>query len=332
MFKLVLKLFLVVLVAVGVCVFYNSQRTFEAKFENIDGLPNGAPVTALGVRVGKVVKTTPVEDGIIVKIRITNNSFPYPPPGSKLAITSFRPGQGRLLEVIPPEEKLDKDTAWLVKEPVTSESWLHASLELVENLQDISKTIIKNVTPENLSKVRILIAQTSDTLEDMANSLRTYERNLDFITKRLSIKVDEANQLVNNLRNLLDSLNNLVKNDKLVSSLKGDVKTFSDKVAVIGEAIKTPDFKMTVEEFKTNILDHLNELSTTLTDAGKSIQESDIKQDIANFNEHVNNLNIFYDNVLKHDVKTITKESVEKAREAVTNASKITKELANSKN
>ena len=327
MLKLLLKLFFLALVIVGGYLFYNSQKTFEAKFENIDGLPKGAPVTALGVRVGKVIGTEPIEDGVIVKIRITNDSFPYPPPGSKLTITSFRPGQGRLLEVVPPEEQLDKDTAWLVKEPITSESWLHASLELVESVQNISKNIIKYVTPENVNKVRVSVSETSETLEGIAKNLRAYEENVDSITKRLSIKINEANELVNNLKSSLDSLNNLVKDNELASSLKGNMETFSDKVNLIGEAIKSPDFKMSVEEFKTNILDHLNELSATLTDASKSMKDSDIKQNIADFNEHVSNLNNLYANVLKKDVQKITRESIEKAREVTTNASNITKEL-----
>ena len=131
MFRLFLNLLLLILIFFGIYSYFNSQKIFEAKFKNIDGLPIGAKVTALGTRIGEIIKAKPVNDGVIVTVRITNKYFAGPEPGSQLVITSFRPGQGRVLEVIPPGTELPENKAWIIKEPVTADNWLQASLDFL---------------------------------------------------------------------------------------------------------------------------------------------------------------------------------------------------------
>src|SRR3990167_1209437 len=107
MIRLAIFLLGIFILVLGIYIYFNPEETFEAKFKNIDGLPKGAPVTALGVKVGEVVRTRSISDGVIVTVKITNKSFLKPLPGSQLTITSFRPSQGRVLEISAPDENID---------------------------------------------------------------------------------------------------------------------------------------------------------------------------------------------------------------------------------
>ena len=81
MLRLFLYLTFIFVIGVSTYTYYNSQRTFEAKFKNIDGLPKGAKVTFLGVKIGEVIRTRPDHDGVIVTVRITNKKVPNPKAG-----------------------------------------------------------------------------------------------------------------------------------------------------------------------------------------------------------------------------------------------------------
>ena len=188
MIRLAIFLLGIFVLAVGIYIYFNPEETFEAKFKNIDGLPPGAPVTALGVKIGEVVRTKLISDGVLVTVRIADKSIPKPPPGSLLAITSFRPNQGRVLEIIPPDEKLDENKAYIVQEPITSESWLHASLELLDRLKEVSALIMKYATPENFDKVRMAFSRASESLNETANNLLSHESDLINIKQKLTKK------------------------------------------------------------------------------------------------------------------------------------------------
>src|SRR3989338_7494487 len=123
MIRLAIFLLGVFILLGGIYIYFNPEETFQAKFKNIDGLPTGAAVTALGVRIGEVLRTKSVGDGVIVTVRITNKSVPKPPSGSQLAITSFRPGQGRVLEVIPADQVLAEDRELIIPAPLPHETW-----------------------------------------------------------------------------------------------------------------------------------------------------------------------------------------------------------------
>ena len=188
MVRLILFLVFAFVIGVSAYVYHNSQRTFEAKFKNIDGLPKGAAVTALGVKVGEVIKTRATHEGVIVTIKITNKSVPVPMAGSQLTITSFRPAQGRVLEIVPQESKLNETKAWIIQEPITTESWLHASLDLAERLKSFSETIIKHVTPENFEAARTTFSRASQSLTQTTGHLIEYESNLINLKNKISNK------------------------------------------------------------------------------------------------------------------------------------------------
>lgn len=325
MFKLFTNLLILFFILVSILLYYNSQRTFQAKFKNIDGLPIGAQVTALGVKVGEVIRTKADNDGIVVTIRITNKKFESPAPGSQLAITSFRPNQGRVLEVVPPKDDLSEAKSWLVQEPITTESWLHASIELLEGLKSFSNVIIKNLTPENFTVVRQSFSSASESLNQIANRLVEYESNLVKVKEKLSVKANEANTLLLGLQGPIKSLNKIINDKELVSSLD-DLNGFSKNLAVISKDITSEDFLNNLTNRKTMILARLNQINASLIKADKELTNSDLKQNIKTFNEHITNLNTFNEMIQAEDIKKV-KQIVKEARDITTKASESTNML-----
>ena len=324
MIRLLTTLIAIFLIASGIFTYYASQRTFEAKFKNVDGLPKGAPVTALGVKVGEVFKTKPVRDGIIVTIKITNEEVPRPPAGSQLAITSFRPGQGRILEIIPPREELTEDKAWLIQEPISTETWLFASLDLLEGIKTVSQTLIKYVTPENFQKARMAFEEASTSLSQTADRLRNYSEKVSTLQERLKIKAEEANELVSSLAKSIYSLSVVISDNNLISGIKEKTRTFSEDLNTVEKVLSNPELVTNLKSFKNEILDHLNQINTSLIDLKEDVSDPVLKQNIKNFNEHIISLNTLYEKANSKDLALKTKESVKKAREATTKASELT--------
>lgn len=330
MIKFILTLLVILFIGVSCYVYYNSQRTFEAKFKNIDGLPKGASVTALGVKIGEVIRTRPTNDGIIVTVRITNKSASKPQGGSELSITSFRPGHGRVLEVIPPSVELPETEAWIVEEPITTENWLNASLELLEGLKNFSSAIIKYVTPENFELARSAFSEASDVLKQTVIRLWEHESNLINLKKDFSAKAEETNQLLLEVQKPISALNEIINDKKITTAFKSELSGFSNNLAAISKNITSNEFLTNLSLFKSKILDNLNEINASLTSLDKSVTDSEIKQKLKSFNLHLTNLNAFYDRLKNQDVQKI-KLSLKKAREATVDwekeTSKIEKQL-----
>lgn len=322
MFRLFLTLALITFIAIGVYTYYTSQKTFQAKFKNIDGLPKGAEVTALGVKVGEVIRAKPISDGILVTIRIKNKSY-EPEPGSQLTITSFRPNQGRILEIIPPKSELPETKAWIVQEPITTESWLHASLELLDNLKSFSQYLIAYVTPENFEAARTAFSRASESLSETAGKIQSYNENLLELKNSLAAKGSEANALLIKLQKPINSLNKVINDKKMTSSFKGQLDEFSDRLNSISQNITKADFYTNLSSFKTNILDQLNQINASLIANNQKIKGQPFSQKLKSFNEHLTNLNQFYDSLNENDIKKIAKDSVKKAKEATIKASMV---------
>lgn len=324
MLRFLISIFLIILIAIGSYVFFNSQNTFEAKFKNIDGLPKGAQVTALGVRIGEVIRTKPTNDGIIVTVKIKNKKF-HPIPGSQLTITSFRPNQGRIFEIVPPNIKLEETNAWIVQEPVTIDSWLHASIELLDGLKSFSSTIIKQVTPEHFEAARLALQEASDSLNRVAVTLFNYEQNLVQVRETFEKKTDEANSLVLKLKKPIESLNKVINDKNLAIISKDQLKKITNNLNDISANITNPDFQTNLSDFKTNILDHLNQINDSLSSLDQKVTDPTLTRKIKTFNEHLKNLNAFYGNISKDDIQKI-KLTVKKASEAATDLeSKVSK-------
>jgi len=318
MIRLAIFLLGIFILLLGVYIYFNPEETFEAKFKNIDGLPSGAPVTALGVKIGEVIKTKSAHDGITVTVRITNKSFPKPLPGSELTITSFRPNQGRVLEIIPPSKNLEGNKDLIIHEPITNESWLHASLDLLDNLKEVSGQIIKYVTPENFEKARTAFSRASESLNQTANNLLGHESDLINMKQKLAKKTSDANELLVRLRKPIASLSKVINNKNITTSFKGDFMEFSDNLTKISQNISKPEVINDVKAFKTDILNHLNEVNDSLTSASDDLVNSDLSKNLMDFNTHVEKLNAFYDEVNKKDLEKTVKDSARKAREITT--------------
>ena len=318
-----LGIFILVL---GVYIYFNPEKTFEAKFKNIDGLPTGAPVTALGVRIGEVIKTKSTGDGILVTVRITDKSVPKPPPGSQLVITSFRPNQGRVLEIISPSENSGENKAYIIQEPITSESWMHASLELLDRLKEFSGQIVKYATPENFEKVRISFSRASESLNETANNLLEHESDLISMKQKLTKKTTEANAVLIQLRKPIADLNKVINDKDITTFFKGDFKELSGSLTKISDNISNPKVVSDLKSFKTDILNHLNEVNASLISGSEGLANSELSKNLMDFNAHVEKLNVFYDELNKKNIGKVVTDTAKKAKEVTTMLARISSE------
>ena len=315
MIRLVIFFLGIFILVMGIYIYFNPEETFEAKFKNIDGLPAGAPVTVLGVKIGEVIKTKSVDGGVLVTVKITNKSFSNPSSGSQLAITSFRPGQGRVLEVLPPDDNLSENKAYIIREPITNESWLQASVELLDGLKQASGQIIKYVTPENFERVRMAFSRTSESLNKTANNLLEHESDLIRVKQKLTKRAIEANILLTKLQKPIASLNKIVNDKNIKTSFKGDFREFSENLTKISENISNPSIISDLKSFKTDILNHLNEVNASLISTDKGLMNSELSKNLMEFNSHLEKLTTVYDDINKKDIGANIKRSVKKAKE-----------------
>jgi len=304
-------------------VIYSSQRTFQATFKNVDGLPKGAPVTALGVRVGEVIRTKPFKNGILVTIRITKKSFKTPEPGSQLTITSFRPGQGRVIEVIPPKEKIDERNAWVIQEPITNQSWLYASLDILDGIERFSRDVIVHVTPENFTKTRSALKIASTSLNQTASHLSNYQESLLILKDNLSEKADEGSRVVNKANITLSMLSKSLNIDS--TGVKNSFSEFTDDLSNVSVSVGNSTLPGKLKFFKSSIQDYLTDVNSSLIQDGKNIDNPLYKEKYFEFKSGIQKLNTL---IAKHDVSKVLsfKEKVHKASEATARTSELTKQ------
>ena len=162
------------------------------------------------------------------------------------------------MEIIPPSKEINETSAWIVQEPITSESWLHASLDIVEGLKTVSQVVIKYVTPENFEKARAGFAQASEVLNHIAEHATEHQKDLAGINERFSQKADEANKLLLALQKPIASLNKIITDRNLKSSIKDDLAQFSENFNSISGKISDPDFVTNSKSIKEEILSNLN--------------------------------------------------------------------------
>ena len=329
MIRFLITLLGLFLLAIGGFVIYNSGNTFQAKFKNIDGLPVGAPVTALGIDVGEVARTIPVNDGVIVTVKTKNKSFPKLPPGSQLTITTFGAGQGKVLEVIPPNEALDDNAAWIVQEPITTESWIHASVELFDEMQKFSEFIIRKFTPENFDKMRSSFSEASESLEQTVQNLKQHQQKLTDLKEDLATKANDANQLLVQLQKPIAELNSIISDKGLASNFKGGFDEFSENLDKLSKNITDPKVVTNIKSFKSQVLNNLNEINTSLSALDETVTDPELTTKLKDFNQHVKKLNQFYEGLDNEKVTENVKKSVEVTKELTTTLEKTTTELAN---
>ena len=315
MVRFFIFIFGLILLILGLYLFFNPEQNFEAKFKNVDGLPKGAPVTALGVKIGEVARTKALAEGIIVTVRLTNPSVAKPPPGSQITITSFRPGQGRVLEVIFPESVVNKDSGIIVEEPVTNESWLEASIELLDNLKDFSGFVVKKVTPENIQNIKGVLSKTSDSVTQTAARLEKHTEALGKLKKNIDANASEANKLLGKLSAPVSSLNSEINDKSKVTALKKDVNYFASKLSNISRKVSLPEFPANIRLIKNDVLNYLKEVNTSLTENSLELNNPELPAKINEFNKNLGNLNAIYEKVNTAELGKSIKEKAEKGKD-----------------
>lgn len=325
MIKKIFSLCFISVIIITTYVFYNSQKTFEAVFKNVDGLPKGAPVTALGVKIGEVVRAKPIKNGIKVTVRITKKSFPRPDAGSQLSITSFRPGQGRVLEIKPSDEKLAETKAWIIQEPITAESWLHASIDILDGLENFSQSAIKCVTPENFNKARRVLRGTSDALSNTAGHLTQYEETLVSLEKNISSRSSEGSQLLKKLQSSISHIALSLKIDENKKGVKIGFSDFAESLSTVGHDIKNPNLTKKIKDYKTNLQGYLTDVNESLINESEKITDEEFKGNYRDFNKTVSNANLALSRVeLGKEKRDSIKAGASKLKEITVKAAEVT--------
>ena len=86
----------------------------------------------------------------------------------------------------------------------------------------------------------------------------------------------------------------------------------------ISKNISSPDFATNLKTFKVNVLDNLNKINASLISSSKDISDPTFAIRLKSFNHNLEDLNVFYENLNKKDIKKITRESVRNANEKTT--------------
>ena len=324
MMKFCITTFLVFFFAVTIYVFFDSKNTFTAKFANIDGLPLGAPVTALGVKIGKVVSTRAVSDGVLVKVKVTNKSVPKPPSGSKLSITSFAPAKGRTLEVVLPDA-VEESEAWIIQDPISTQTWLLAAIEILDNIKSVSLKTIEVVTPQNVHKVRSVIGDISDTLKDTGSNLRFHENRLSDLHRRFDNNADKTKELLTLFQGSINSLEKIFDNKEFTSKFKSEVEELEEDLAVVAKTVNNPEFKITTKKYRDNMIQSLDKIQLRIQAFRDRINDKELLEEFDKFNEYIVKLNSLCAELNKRDIHQEVGEGVHKGRafsEEINNLSK----------
>ena len=136
--------------------------------------------------------------------------------------------------------------------------------------------------------------------------------------EKLNRRAAEANALLLRTRKPIASLNKIINDKNITASLKEDLSEISGNLTRISTKISDPKTINNLQSFKTDILNHLNEVNASLTSSDEDLKNSALSKNLMDFSKNLEDLNAFYDELNKKDIQKNVKESVKKAREVTT--------------
>ncbi|MBI5805218.1 MCE family protein [candidate division TA06 bacterium] len=264
------------------------QRYYlNARFDDVSGLQEGAPVRVSGFQVGVVKSIALVEIGgrqkVEARLRIEKQAQPRIRQGSMARISSMGLLGDKLVEIVP--ASMDRP--------------------MMENGGELS-TIAVMAPEEIMGKV----AEISDTLNSTAISLNVIMKKIEKGTGTLGKMIDDP-RLYTNLDSALVSLNHLiilVKNNKgTVGKLMNDpslynnlnqtmsnINTISDSLkrgqGTLGRMIREPELFNTLDSTSRRLNLILNRMEKGEGNLGKLSKDEDLYKNLKESSEELNKL------------------------------------------
>ncbi len=239
-FKKLIVILVVAAIAFSIWNYYKEKRerkTFIVSFTNVEGLRNGTPVFANGVRVGKVIKIFPLGNSynIGVKCMITNPDFPSPKHSVTARImTNYEEGGGKAVEIISMTAG-SKDNGVGINPYVTKYSMrlMRDFLQLSKNFGESGlKALNSNKSGEYGEKIENSVQNTISSIEygtlkhDIESDIKDLNKKIKkFESKSQKEKDADAKKAMEN------QLNALKKTTKTFGTLSDPYKhdTVEDK-------------------------------------------------------------------------------------------------------
>jgi len=264
------------------------QRYYlNARFDDVSGLQEVAPVRVSGFQVGVVKSIALVEVGgrqkVEVRLRIEKQAQPRIRQGSKTKISSMGLLGDKLVEIVP------------------------ASIDhpMMENGEELSTIAV--MAPEEIMG---RVAEISDTLNSTAISLNVIMKKIEKGTGTLGKMIDDP-RLYTNLDSVMVSMNHLIL---LIKSSKGtigklmndpamynnlnqtmsNINTISDSLkrgqGTLGRLIREPELFNTLDSTSQRLSVILNRMEKGEGNLGKLSKDEDLYKNLKESSEELNQL------------------------------------------
>jgi phospholipid/cholesterol/gamma-HCH transport system substrate-binding protein len=217
---------------------FEDNRVFYVKYENVEGLVNGAPVTIAGFNVGRVksIGFSDAGGGLLVKFKL-DNDFIFS-KGSKVQIYSDGLIGGKSLGIIPAY-----DSENIAKSGDTLSGSINGGM--LDNMNNAIGPLQERLT-NTLTSIDSLLFSVNDLLDnDTRKDLKEGIKNLNSTMSSLNGASGKLNTLMaNNADNIDSTFTNLNK-------MSLNFSKFSDSLAQIQTGQLASDLQNVIGRFDT---------------------------------------------------------------------------------
>jgi phospholipid/cholesterol/gamma-HCH transport system substrate-binding protein len=327
--------------------FHNPQR-FTARFDDVAGLNNSAPVSVQGVRVGTVeaLNFTP-QRKIDCHIKITNETLQVP-RGADISIQTVGLVGAKYLEITLPK---DVNGNVVKAEPLTENDVLappgqgNAALGVVHNpvrveviVNNVAKhvdEIVSNIDTEsakhainNLSAATSKLNKNMDKLSDAADSVQVASRDISTTSLKFGKTADNAAVASERASTFFRDGDATFKD---VGALARDFRHTSGR---LNKMLDDPNFSGDVKETITQAKQTAETIRGAIGDVNTTLKDKELRGEVTSI---LNKLQQSTENIRKsmdvvdkvsgdQGLRSDLKEVVKGAREAVTQANTLLNE------
>jgi phospholipid/cholesterol/gamma-HCH transport system substrate-binding protein len=275
---------------------FKSNRTFTAKYSEIDGLVTASPVIYKGMKVGQVTEVEIVNGGeyITVTFVIDNDDIQIPIDSKATIFSSDLLGTraisldfGTSKTMAEEGDNLTGANSQSLGDRVNQEiAPVKKKAEELLGSIDTLVTVIKTVIGDNQSGLNASIASVQRTVRSLENTALSIEGFIVEERPKISATLTNVRSISNNLANNNDKINSIINN-----------------FAKISDDISKSDLSKTINELNATlsnvnkVIDAINSQEGSL---GKLIKSDSLHNALLATNKKVQNL---LDNITEHPTR-----------------------------
>jgi len=259
----------------------------NARFDDVGGLQEGAPVRVSGFQVGVVNKISLVEIGgrqkVEARLRIEKEAQPRIRQGSRAKISSMGLLGDKLVEIVP--ASMDRPMMGNGEELATIA--VMAPEEIMGKVAEISDTL--NSTAISLNIIMKKIEKGTGTLGKMIDDPRLYT-NLDSVLVSM-------NHLILLIKGNKGTIGKLMNDPSLYNNLNqtmSSLNTISDSLkrgqGTLGRMIREPELFNTLDSTSRRLSVILNRMEKGEGNLGKLSKDEDLYKNLKESSEELNQL------------------------------------------